>query len=1621
MKLRLLAVAAVVALQLSAQSNAAKPARVLLQSGVYQLTETNLIELSKPLTGESRDRVVRVFAFARPLTELEWANWSARGAVNHGYLPLNAYLVEIPVNARSAWAFVAELPLQGAAPFSGSMKLSNTLANGEFPEYAWVGSEVELVVVPLATASRTALSANLDRIGTVVATGAHGISVRINPSDLQRVAALPEVQFVQPKEAPGEPENLIGTKNHRATAIRVPFPGGRNYRGTGVVVGHGDDGDIEPHVDFKGRITANLSGPSQGDHGDHVAGTIMGAGNIDPDGEGQAPGASLVYYDYPGNLNGVDAHYTTYGVRVTASSYSNGCNTGYTSFTQQMDQDIVQNYHLMHVFSAGNNGTANCNYGAGSGWGNITGGHKQAKNVIAVANVQANDAIAGSSSRGPAHDGRIKPDVSALGTNVYSCVSPNAYGFKTGTSMACPGTAGVLTQLYDAYRQTHSGQDPHGGLMKAILMNTADDLGQNGPDFIYGYGRMNALRAARAIEQNYFVRDTLAQGGTDTIRISIPSGQQVLRVMLHWTDPAATLNAGRALVNDLNGQLKQGTSSWLPWVLNPTPTATALNSPAVQAVDSLNTAEQFEVLNPTAGDYDLIVSGSIAQGSSQEYWITWTTVAADVELTYPIGGEVLVPGQITPVRWDAEPNGSPYQLSYSQDNGSTWVSIANPGATATQANWQVPPGVNDQMWLRLTRGTQGDTTNYIMSRVGVPTNLNHQWTCPDSFRVTWSPVPGAAGYVVYKLGPQYMDSVGTTTSTAFVFTGSNPNTSEWVSVAALTPAGRAGKRAVAVQKPAGIQGCLVTNDAALTAVLNPVGRMPDCQPTGGLPVEVRVLNPATTPLTSVPIAFQLGSGSIQRDTISVNLNPGQSSVATLTGTVNASVVGSYALRVWTELTGDQNPYNDTLVQTFNVVASGTPASLPFTQNFDTFANCPTTANCGSTACSLSAGWVNATNGSEDIHDWRTNANTTPTAGTGPTGGANGGGASDRYLYLESSSCTNSQALLYSPCINLTNASLPQLTFSAHMLGTGQGELHVDVLSGGRWTLDAIAPIVGNQGSNWLTINASLVPYIGGNVVLRFRGITGNAASSDMAIDGISVSEVTTSPAAAMQLPTTAPCLGQVVQLFDQSSNSPSAWRWIITPRSGVTFTNGTDSTSQNPWISLSSLAPYTVQLIASNSFGADTATSVGGITLTAGAPLPFAEPFAPGLPLGWSVDNPDNGLTWAVANSIGFTGTTTNSMSMNFFNYNNTPQEDGLITPSIDLSGTTLPYLVFDVAYAPYDPVNYVDGLRVEYSTNCGTSWQPTGYLKLGTVLATKPSQTTNFIPSLASHWRRDTIALPAGISGPSVKFRFVGLNGYGNNLYVDNVNVYDLGASLPTASISSSATSDVCVLDTVYFAAVNPGTSIAQWTFGPGAVPSVATGPGNHAVYFFSTGPKTVVLQLNGPGGTDSDTLNLTSYPQTAANWTYRTDTAFTFWGQATAVQGVGLSYLWNFGDGTTATSIIGRHTYSAAGTYPVSLTVSGACGIVVLTDTVTISSVGMDEMGMRWTLSPNPTEGFLNVQGELMPDAYRITDLAGRTLADGPWPTGNRLDLRGLAAGTYVVELQRGIRTERTSVVKF
>jgi PKD repeat protein len=263
-------------------------------------------------------------------------------------------------------------------------------------------------------------------------------------------------------------------------------------------------------------------------------------------------------------------------------------------------------------------------------------------------------------------------------------------------------------------------------------------------------------------------------------------------------------------------------------------------------------------------------------------------------------------------------------------------------------------------------------------------------------------------------------------------------------------------------------------------------------------------------------------------------------------------------------------------------------------------------------------------------------------------------------------------------------------------------------------------------------------------------------------------------------------------------------------------------------------------------------------------------------------------------------------------------------------------------------------------------------------------------------------------------------VNGYGNNVFLDNVQVYDLGATAPVAAISASATSDVCVLDTVYFAAVNPGNALAQWTFGPGAVPSVATGPGNHAVYFFSAGPKTVTLQLNGAGGTDRDTISLTAVPDVSGAWSFQTDSAYIFRGQATVSQGTALGYLWDFGDGTTSTTASVRHVYAAAGTYPVQLTVDGPCNDVAFSTNAVISSVGLDEPELGFAVSPNPTDGLLRVEGVQRPEAFRIIDLAGRLVSAGRWPAEDLIDVRSLSAGSYVLELQHEGRSQRILVVK-
>ncbi|MFM8949964.1 MAG: T9SS type A sorting domain-containing protein, partial [Bacteroidota bacterium] len=301
-----------------------------------------------------------------------------------------------------------------------------------------------------------------------------------------------------------------------------------------------------------------------------------------------------------------------------------------------------------------------------------------------------------------------------------------------------------------------------------------------------------------------------------------------------------------------------------------------------------------------------------------------------------------------------------------------------------------------------------------------------------------------------------------------------------------------------------------------------------------------------------------------------------------------------------------------------------------------------------------------------------------------------------------------------------------------------------------------------------------------------------------AIDDIFVYDTSAPPVAAFNVNPTNICVGQTINLTDLSTNLPISWNWVITPSTGFTFANGTSSASQNPNITFSTAGSYDIQLTVSNSFGSSTVTQNTALSVGIANSLPITETFqaANFPPVNWNVENVDNSTTWVQSTSVtGADGNPTLASFMDNYNYNAAGQEDGILTERIDLNNVNTGYLTFDVAHARYSQA-YEDALRIDISTDCGATFIPSGYLKQGTALATVADQTTLFTPQNASNWRKDTLDL-SGYVNNEIIVKFVNITGYGNSLYLDNINV-DFTSSLAQNTALNALT--------VY---PNPGTGL--------------------------------------------------------------------------------------------------------------------------------------------------------------------------------------------------------------------
>jgi len=262
-----------------------------------------------------------------------------------------------------------------------------------------------------------------------------------------------------------------------------------------------------------------------------------------------------------------------------------------------------------------------------------------AKNVITVGAV--NDAVSGGtrsvanasmtsfSSWGPTDDGRIKPDIVANGASVYSSTNGGdaSYASYNGTSMATPsaaGSAALLTQLYGNLFPT---QAMRSSTLKALLIHTADDRGNAGPDYQYGWGLINSIAAADLLSDHhtYPVKKRLSEGVINTTTQTtinqefIWDGTSAIRVTLCWTDPSGTstttadLRTAR-LRNNLNLKIiAPDNSEFFPYVMPfvGTWTQASMSLPATTGVNNTDNVEQIFIAAPAAvGVYRAVISYS---------------------------------------------------------------------------------------------------------------------------------------------------------------------------------------------------------------------------------------------------------------------------------------------------------------------------------------------------------------------------------------------------------------------------------------------------------------------------------------------------------------------------------------------------------------------------------------------------------------------------------------------------------------------------------------------------------------------------------------------------------------------------------------------------------------------------------------------------------------------------------------------------------------------------------------------------------------------------------------------------------------------------------------------------
>ncbi len=573
---------------------------------------------------------------------------------------------------------------------------------------------------------------------------------------------LKPIIFIDLRATPQTEVSIIGYNRsfHGINAVDYSVPGAN---GKNIVAGVKEQQMEATDLDLHKRVlTSPLAATATENHATVIASIIGGAGNSFYDGRGIANGCTFFPSSFSNLFPDDAALLNTNKVSVQNHSYGTIIQQFYGAEAVSYDAHTWNNKQFLHVFSAGNKGTSAATdgrYANLTGFANLTGNFKLAKNLLTIGAIDNKGTIAAESSAGPLYDGRIAPQLVALGPN--------------GTSDAAAIVSGTIAVLQQVYADSNSQVLPPASLIKAILYNTAEDIYRTGIDYKTGYGLLNSLEAVKAIQQKKYDGSSLTQGLTWTRTITVPPNAAQLKITLAWTDSAAIVNNNKALINDLDLEVEELSSGTIykPWVLSVAAHADSLNKLPLRKRDSLNTAEQISIALPAAGTYQIRVTGTTITGATP-FHIAYNSDSLNIfHFTSPQHASDVIRAEEETlfIRWktfvaDTNQTGNLY-ISY--NSGTNWQLIKSAHKIYTnQYTWPIKDTASTALLRMETIFGDFLSTPFIISPVTRP---EVDFLCADSFRLSWNKHIYANNYKLYTLTDSpYLKHILTVTDTFVV-------------------------------------------------------------------------------------------------------------------------------------------------------------------------------------------------------------------------------------------------------------------------------------------------------------------------------------------------------------------------------------------------------------------------------------------------------------------------------------------------------------------------------------------------------------------------------------------------------------------------------------------------------------------------------------------------------------------------------------------------------------------------------------------------------------------------------------------------------------------------------------